>query len=120
LLLREVADYLGVHESTISRVTTRKYIHTPQGVFELKHFFSNSLSTYNGQQCAATAIRAFIKDVIEKESMATPLNDNSIARLLNDEKGVYISRRTIAKYRESMAIPPARRRKLCSFDTAQV
>lgn len=110
LVLHDVAEALGMHESTISRVTTRKYMHTPRGVFELKYFFSSHVSTELGGACSSTAIRAFIKKLIQAERGDRPLSDSRIAALLK-EQGINVARRTVAKYREAMAIPPSNERK---------
>lgn len=110
LVLREIADELGLHESTISRVTTHKYMLTPRGIFELKYFFGSSVSTEAGGTCSATAIRALIKKMVEEENTKKPYSDNQITQLLG-EQGIKVARRTIAKYRESMNIPPASLRK---------
>jgi len=110
LVLRDIAEQLNLHESTISRVTTQKYIHTPRGIFEFKYFFSSHVSTANGGECSATAIRAMIKKYIAAEDATKPLSDSKIASTLVEE-GIQVARRTIAKYRESMAIPPSNERK---------
>lgn len=110
LVLRDVAEAIEMHESTISRVTTQKYMHTPRGIFEFKYFFSSHVSTSDGGECSATAIRARIKKLIAEESPSKPLSDSKIAELLADE-GIQVARRTIAKYREAMAIPPSNERK---------
>jgi RNA polymerase sigma-54 factor len=110
LVLHDIADKLEMHESTISRVTTRKYLHTPRGVFELKYFFSSHVSTKDGGECSSTAIRALIKTLIANENVGSPLSDNKIAKVLAN-KGIKIARRTIAKYRESMSIPSSNERK---------
>lgn len=110
LVLREVAEALGVHESTISRITTQKYMLTPQGVFELKYFFSSHVMDENGQECSSTAIRAFIKKLIAAENSKRPLSDSKIAQILA-EQGFNVARRTVAKYREAMAIPASKERK---------
>ena len=110
LVLHDIAEALDMHESTISRVTTRKYMHTPRGIFELKYFFSSHLNTDNGGACSSTAIRALIKKLVDAESPHKPLSDNKIAALLSDQ-GIKVARRTIAKYREAMAIPPSNERK---------
>jgi RNA polymerase sigma-54 factor len=104
LTLREVADEIGVHESTVSRVTTRKYLHTPRGTFEFKHFFSVGLATDEGGEASATAIRAMIRKLIEEEAPARPLSDQAIAVELK-RRGIAVARRTVAKYREGMNIP---------------
>lgn len=110
MVLADIAIELGMHESTISRTTTRKYMHTPRGIFELKYFFSSHVSTSSGGECSSTAIRAMIKKLIAEEPVRKPLSDNKIANELS-EKGINVARRTIAKYRESMAIPPSNERK---------
>jgi len=110
LVLHDVADELGVHESTISRVTTQKYLHTPRGIFELKYFFSSRITTQNGRDCSSTAIRALIKKLIAAENVAKPLSDDKIAKVLS-EQGINVARRTVAKYRESMVIPSSNERK---------
>jgi RNA polymerase sigma-54 factor len=110
MVLHDVADALGMHESTISRVTTRKYMHTPRGIFELKYFFSSHLSTSHGGDASSTAIRALIKKIIAAEIPLKPLSDSKISALLS-EQGINVARRTVAKYREAMAIPPSNERK---------
>ncbi len=110
LVLRDIAEAVEMHESTISRVTTHKYMHTPKGTLEFKYFFSSHVSTSGGGECSATAIRALIKKLIGAEKPNKPLSDNKIAGILG-EQGINIARRTIAKYRESMAIPPSNERK---------
>ncbi|PCI72885.1 MAG: RNA polymerase factor sigma-54 [Gammaproteobacteria bacterium] len=110
LVLHDIADEVEMHESTISRVTTQKYMHTPKGIFELKYFFSSHVSTDSGGECSSTAIRAVIKKLIAAENQAKPLSDSKIATLLKDQ-GIKVARRTVAKYRESMAIPPSNERK---------
>jgi len=110
MVLRDVAKALGMHESTISRVTTRKYMHTPRGIFELKYFFSSHLSTSHGGEASSTAIRALIKKLIAAEIPKKPLSDSKISALLS-EQGINVARRTVAKYREAMAISPSNERK---------
>jgi len=110
LVLRDVAEELEMHESTISRVTTQKYMHTPRGTLEFKYFFSSHVSTAGGGECSATAIRALIKKLVAAEMPNKPLSDNKIASILSDQ-GIKVARRTVAKYRESMAIPPSNERK---------
>lgn len=110
LVLRDIAEQLDLHESTISRVTTQKYIHTPRGIFEFKYFFSSHVSTDSGGECSATAIRAKIRRYINAEDTSKPLSDSKIATTLVNE-GIQVARRTVAKYRESMAIPPSNERK---------
>jgi len=110
LVLRDVAEELELHESTISRVTTQKYMHTPNGVFEFKYFFSSHVGTSDGGECSATAIRAMIKKLIDTEEPRKPMSDNKIANLLVDQ-GINVARRTVAKYREALMIPPSNERK---------
>jgi RNA polymerase sigma-54 factor len=110
LVLRDIAEALDMHESTISRVTTQKYMHTPRGTLEFKYFFSSHVSTTGGGECSATAIRALIKKLVAAEKPSKPLSDNKIAKILADQ-GINIARRTVAKYREAMAIPPSNERK---------
>jgi len=110
MVLRNIAEELELHESTISRVTTQKYMHTPRGVIEFKYFFSSHVSTEGGGECSATAIRALIKELVGNENPAKPLSDSKISDLLN-EKGINVARRTIAKYREAMSIPSTSQRK---------
>ena len=110
MVLRDIAEELELHESTISRVTTQKYMHTPQGVIEFKYLFSSQVSTEGGGECSATANRALIKEVVGNENPAKPLSDSKISDLLN-EKGINVARRTIAKYREAMMIPATSQRK---------
>jgi RNA polymerase sigma-54 factor len=110
LVLREIADEIGMHESTISRVTTAKYMTTPYGTFELKYFFGSALTTETGGIASSTAVRELIKQFIEAESKAKPLSDNSIADMLK-EQGIECARRTVAKYREALRIPVTSLRK---------
>ncbi|ELL4668418.1 RNA polymerase factor sigma-54 [Vibrio fluvialis] len=110
MVLNDVALAVDMHESTISRVTTQKYMHTPRGIFELKYFFSSHVSTDNGGECSSTAIRALIKKLVAAETPAKPLSDSKIAALLADQ-GIQVARRTIAKYRESLGIAPSSQRK---------
>lgn len=110
MVLRDIAEELELHESTISRVTTQKYMHTPNGIVEFKYFFSSHVSTVGGGECSSTAIRALIKELIEHENQAKPLSDSKIADLLK-EKGINVARRTIAKYREAMNIASSSQRK---------
>ncbi len=110
LVLHEIATLVEMHESTISRVTTQKYMHTPRGVFELKYFFSSHVATSSGGECSSTAIRALIRKLVAAENPRKPLSDNKIADLLQDQ-GVQVARRTIAKYRESLLIAPSNERK---------
>ncbi len=110
LVLREIADKVGLHESTISRVTTQKFMRTPRGIFELKFFFGSHVTTDAGGACSATAIRELIKQLIKAENQKKPLSDNRISKLL-EEQGIAVARRTVAKYREFLQIPPANLRK---------
>lgn len=110
LVLREIADEVGLHESTISRVTTRKYMLTPRGVYELKYFFGSHVATDTGGACSATAIRALIKQLVGEENPKKPLSDSQITDILG-KQGIVVARRTIAKYRESLQIPAASQRK---------
>jgi len=110
LILRDIADAVGIHESTVSRVTTNKFLHTPRGTVELKRLFSTHVATEDGGQCAATAIHAMIRGLVDSEDPARPLSDNAIASRLK-ERGIQVARRTVAKYREGLSIPPASERK---------
>ena len=110
LVLREIADELGLHESTISRVTTAKYMTTPQGTFELKYFFGSSLNTETGGNASSTAVRALIRQMVAAEDPKKPLSDSALSDML-DEQGIQVARRTVAKYREALKIAPANLRK---------
>lgn len=110
LVLREIADAVGLHESTISRVTTQKYMLTPRGILELKYFFGSHVSTEAGGSCSATAIRALIKQLVSAEDRRKPLSDSQITEILS-QQGIQVARRTIAKYRESLQIPSVSMRK---------
>ena len=110
LVLREIADELGLHESTISRVTTAKYMLTPFGTFELKYFFGSSLNTEAGGNASSTAVRALIKQIVAAENPAKPLSDSQISQML-EEQGIQVARRTVAKYREALKIAPTQLRK---------
>lgn len=110
LVLREIADELGLHESTISRVTTAKYMSTPFGTFELKYFFGSALGTETGGNASSTAVRALIKQFVVSESTKKPLSDNQISEMLK-EQGIECARRTVAKYREALRIAPANLRR---------
>ncbi len=110
MVLSDIAEAVEMHESTVSRVTTQKYIHTPRGSFELKYFFSSRLATSGGGRCSSTAVRALTRTIVESESPGQPLSDGEIARLLA-EKGVRIARRTVAKYRDALGIPPLAERQ---------
>ncbi len=109
LVMRELAEELGMHESTISRVTTRKYLHTPRGTFEFKHFFSSSVATEDGGSASATAIQAMIRKLVNEENPSKPLSDQTLTAELN-KRGIQVARRTVAKYREQMRIPSSSER----------
>jgi RNA polymerase sigma-54 factor len=113
MVLKDLAEQLDLHESTISRVTTRKFLHTPRGVYEFKYFFSSHVNTDTGGECSATAIRAMIKKLITAENPRKPYSDNKLTNLLN-EQGINVARRTVAKYREALAIPSSHDRKALS------
>jgi RNA polymerase sigma-54 factor len=108
--LREIADEVGLHESTVSRVTNNKYMATPSGVFELKYFFSRAMTTASGGACSATAIRGVIKDMIDAENVTDPLSDAEIARQLS-RQGLTVARRTVTKYRQMLKVPAVERRR---------
>jgi len=110
LVLKEIAEAVQMHESTISRVTTQKYLSCQLGIFEFKHFFSSQLSSENGGAISSTAIQALIKKMIEEESRSKPVSDSKIASALSDQ-GYIVARRTVAKYRELLRIPPVHLRK---------
>ena len=110
LVLHDIAEAVGMHESTISRVTTQKFMHTPRGIYELKYFFSSHVSTAEGGECSSTAIRAIIKKLVAAENQKKPLSDSKIAGLL-EAQGIQVARRTVAKYRESLGIAPSSERK---------
>mgnify|MGYP001459753699 CR=1 FL=1 len=110
LTLREIADQLGLHESTISRVTTQKYMATPRGVYELKYFFGSHVATEAGGAASSTAIRALIKQLVGAEDGRKPLSDAQLAEILG-QQGIVVARRTVAKYREALNIPPVNLRK---------
>lgn len=111
MVLRDIAEELGMHESTISRVTTHKFMLTPTGMVEFKFFFSSQVSTADGGNASATAIRAMIKGLVDQENPQKPLSDSKITSILLNDKGVKVARRTVAKYREAMQIPPSNERK---------
>jgi RNA polymerase sigma-54 factor len=110
MVLRDVADIVEMHESTISRVTANKYMHTPRGVFEFRHFFSSQVTGDDGSEQSSTAIRAKIKKLISQEDPGKPLSDSQLADLLS-KQGIQVARRTVAKYREAMNIEPSSERK---------
>lgn len=111
LILKDIADEVELHESTVSRITTNKYVLTPRGLFELKYFFSSHVATANGGECSSTAIRARIKKLIQSENPKKPYSDNTLTKMLQDE-GIDVARRTVAKYRESLNIPSSSERKV--------
>lgn len=110
MVLADIAEAVEMHESTISRVTTQKYLHSPRGIFELKYFFSSHVNTEGGGEASSTAIRALVKKLIAAENPAKPLSDSKLTSLLS-EQGIMVARRTVAKYRESLSIPPSNQRK---------
>ncbi|MEM6161689.1 RNA polymerase factor sigma-54 [Erwinia sp. P6884] len=110
MVLADIATAVEMHESTISRVTTQKYLHSPRGIFELKYFFSSHVSTEGGGEASSTAIRALVKKLISAENPAKPLSDSKLTALLSSQ-GIMVARRTVAKYRESLSIPPSNQRK---------
>ena len=111
MILKNIAEDIGMHESTISRVTNSKYVHTPQGIFELKFFFNSSVNKTGGEVVASAAVKQMmISDLIKKENPKKPLSDQKIVDFL-DEKGIELARRTVAKYREQLGILPSSKRK---------
>lgn len=110
LVLREVAETIEMHESTISRITNQKYMHTPQGTLEFKYFFSSHVQTADGGTCSATAIRAKIRRLIGQEDSQKPLSDAQLTTTLQAE-GIHVARRTVAKYREALGLPASTDRK---------
>ncbi len=110
LVLREIAEEIGMHESTISRVTTRKYLHTPRGIFEFKHFFSSGVSTEDGGSASSTAIQAMLRKLVDEEDPRKPLSDQALANAFG-QRGIHVARRTIAKYRDLLRIPSSTERQ---------
>jgi len=110
MVLADIASAVEMHESTISRVTTQKFLHSPRGIFELKYFFSSHVSTDSGGEASSTAIRALVRKLIAAENPVKPLSDSKLATMLSDQ-GIMVARRTVAKYRESLSIPPSNQRK---------
>ncbi len=111
MILNDIAEAVEMHESTISRVTTQKYLYSPRGIFELKYFFSSHVNTDSGGEASSTAIRALIKKLVAAENPKKPLSDSKMAQILA-EQGIQVARRTVAKYRESLTIPPSNQRKM--------
>ena len=111
MILADIAQAVDLHESTVSRVTTQKYLACPRGLFELKYFFSSHVATSSGGECSSTAIKALIKKLIDAEDPKKPLSDSKIANLLK-EQGIMVARRTVAKYREALNIPSSTERKV--------
>src|SRR5688572_20378064 len=111
MILRDVAEAVGMHESTISRVTTNKYMHTQQGLFELKYFFNSSIRRVANEDIASESVKQAIKKIIEEENKQSPLSDQAIVQMLEQEHGIKIARRTVAKYREMMCILASSKRK---------
>jgi RNA polymerase sigma-54 factor len=112
IVLKDVAADIGMHESTVSRVTTEKYVHTPQGVFELKFFFTSGIKTANGSDISSSSVKERIKTLIAAESSQNPISDQYIVESLKNDK-IQIARRTVAKYRETLGIPSSSQRKQC-------
>ncbi len=110
MVLRDIASALELHESTVSRVTTQKYMHTPRGTLEFKYFFSSHVNTASGGECSSTAIRALLRKLVAAEAPGKPFSDHKLADIL-DEQGIKVARRTVAKYREALGIPPSSERK---------
>ena len=111
MILRDVAESVGMHESTISRVTTNKYVHTPQGLFELKYFFNSSIRRVADEDIASESVKQAIKKIIEEEDKTSPLSDQAIVQILKEQNGIQIARRTVAKYREMMGLLASSKRK---------
>jgi len=109
--LRDIAEAVGMHESTISRVTTNKYIHTPSGLFELKYFFNSSIRRVASEDIASESVKQAIKKMIEGEDKGNPLSDQAIVKMLEKQEGIRIARRTVAKYREMLGILASSKRK---------
>jgi RNA polymerase sigma-54 factor len=111
LILRDVADALGLHESTISRVTTKKYMQCPQGLFELKYFFNSSIRRVANEDIASESVKQAIKKMIDGEDKSSPLSDQEIVERLAKDEGIKIARRTVAKYREMLGLLPSSKRR---------
>ena len=110
LVLRDVAEHIQMHESTISRVTTNKYVHTPQGVFELKYFFNSAINSMEGDSIASESVKEHIRNIIKSENKSRPYSDQEVADLLKNHN-IDVARRTVAKYRETLGILPSRKRR---------
>ena len=110
MILRDIAYDVGIHESTVSRVTTNKYVHTPQGIFELKYFFNSGVSTTDGDSLASESVKLKIKEMVTKENPKKPLSDQEIVNKLKVD-GIQIARRTVAKYRDALGVLPSSKRK---------
>ena len=111
MILRDIAEAVGMHESTISRVTTNKYVHTPQGLFELKYFFNSSIRRVSEEDIASESVKQAIKKIIDEEDKLNPLSDQAIVEILAKNDGIQIARRTVAKYREMLGILASSKRK---------
>jgi RNA polymerase sigma-54 factor len=111
MILRDIAEAVGMHESTISRVTTNKYMHTPQGLFELKYFFNSSIRRVANEDIASESVKQAIKKLIDEEDKVNPLSDQAIVEMLEKNEGIKIARRTVAKYREMLGILASSKRK---------
>jgi RNA polymerase sigma-54 factor len=110
MILKDIAEDIGMHESTISRVTNNKYVHTPRGVFELKYFFNSSVTRADGNDMASESVKRMIADIVKAEDLKRPFSDQRIVEML-EEKGIQLARRTVAKYREQLNILPSSKRK---------
>ena len=111
MILRDIANDIGMHESTVSRVTTNKYVHTPRGIFELKYFFNSGISKTDGDFLASESVKEKIKELVGKEDVKNPYSDQKIVELLRSSAGIDIARRTVAKYRDILGILPSSKRK---------
>jgi RNA polymerase sigma-54 factor len=110
MILKDIAEDISMHESTISRVTNNKFVHTPRGVFELKYFFNSSVARADGQDVASESVKRMISDIVKAEDLKRPYSDQKIVEML-EEKGIQLARRTVAKYREQLGILPSSKRK---------
>ena len=111
LVLKDVAEDIDVHESTVSRITTNKYVHTPQGIFELKYFFTSGIDQARGEAVSSKRIKDMILQMVQKEDLKSPYTDLQIADVLERQSGIKVARRTVAKYREALNILPSNKRK---------